>query len=190
MVRCGGGTVNNIDVARWLQENQKLLHKAVAPYAGRGMPYEDLMQEAYIAALLAIRRYDESRRWALNSWVYSEVQGYLRNAIKKNNRIQHHEYSYGLNCSSDSEKNILWHHRYACSAEDVMMCRAFIDHLFSFVESNFSKQGKEDFYALIANENIKFSAQKQNVTTRTINRRRKKIRDALADHFSGWMMAL
>lgn len=182
--------MNNIDVAQWLQENQKLLHKAVAPYAGWGIPYEDLMQEACIAALLAIRRYDESRRWALNSWVYSEIQGYLRNAIKKNNRIQNHEYLYDLNFESDAEKNVLWYNQRIYSVEDVVMHRAFIDHLFDFVESNFSEQGKEDFYALIANENINFSAQKQNVTTRTINRRRKKIRDALADHFSGWMMAL
>ncbi len=49
------------------------------------------MQEALLAALIAINKYDDERTWSLSSWVYYCVQANLSKKIKSENKYIYYE---------------------------------------------------------------------------------------------------
>ena len=67
------------DMECWILANELLIFKAAAKYRGKGIEYDDLIQEARLAALLALKSYKPEKGWEISSWVFLCVQMHLRN---------------------------------------------------------------------------------------------------------------
>lgn len=69
---------------KWLIENEKFIHKVCQPYRYR-YDYEDVVQEAFVGAAMALDRSDESRgEKAIRQFVAHYIDGYvMNNVIKK-----------------------------------------------------------------------------------------------------------
>lgn len=66
-----------MDMEDWVTENAALIMEAARPFIGMGMEYDDLSQEAMLAACCAYRKYDKTRKWSMSSWVYYNVRHHL-----------------------------------------------------------------------------------------------------------------
>lgn len=66
------------DMDSWIVTNEMLIFKAASKYRNKRVEYDDLMQEARLAAFLALRRYNPEKGWSISSWVFLCVQKHLR----------------------------------------------------------------------------------------------------------------
>lgn len=68
---------------KWLIENERFIHKVCQPYRYR-YDYEDVIQEAFIGAAIALDRSDESRgEKAIRQFVAHYIDGYVKNNVIK-----------------------------------------------------------------------------------------------------------
>ena len=83
-----------MDMEDWITENAALIMEAARPFIGMGMEYDDLSQEAMLAACCAYRKYDKTRKWSMSSWVYYNVRHHLLKKLGE-------EAQYRLNVMAD-----------------------------------------------------------------------------------------
>lgn len=83
-----------MDMEDWVTENAALIMEAARPFIGMGMEYDDLSQEAMLAACCAYRKYDKTRKWSMSSWVYYNVRHHLLKKLRE-------EAQYRLNVMAD-----------------------------------------------------------------------------------------
>lgn len=74
---------------KWLIENEKFIHKVCQPYRYR-YDYEDVVQEAFVGAIMALDRVDESKgEKAVRAFVSTYIDGYVKNNCIKKTSIVH-----------------------------------------------------------------------------------------------------
>lgn len=61
-----------------VRANAELVHRLVARFSGRGVAREDLVQEAWVALLSALGRYDASRGPSFSAYASVTVVGHLK----------------------------------------------------------------------------------------------------------------
>lgn len=84
---------------KWLIENEKFIHKVCQPYRYR-YDYEDVTQEAFVGAAIALDRADESKGdKAIRQYVAHYIDGYVKNNIIKKTcslHIPRHAWDHGV----------------------------------------------------------------------------------------------
>ena len=178
--------MTHAETERWIVENQGLIRKAIAPFVGKGVAYEDLLQEAYLATLLAIKRYDDNRQWALSTWVYTDVLGYVRNMLRKNDRIRTKEILTDSASEMNVSKSYLWRGKAQQPMEDIVAQRDFLNKVIDYVDKEFTDTKKGDFNAIVREEETRAFAAREHIATRSASRRKKKVRDSIKERFPYW----
>lgn len=69
------------DMECWIIANELLIFKAAVKYQNKGIEYDDLMQEARLAAFLALKRYNPEKGCAIGPWVFLCVEKHLRDIV-------------------------------------------------------------------------------------------------------------
>ena len=68
---------------KWLTENERFVHKVCQQYRYR-YDYDDVIQEAFVGAIAALDRVDESRgEKSVRQFVAQYIEGYVRNNVIK-----------------------------------------------------------------------------------------------------------
>lgn len=162
-----------------------LIVAAAKPYMGKGMEQEDLMQEALLAALIAINKYDDERTWSLSSWVYYCIQTYLSKKIKSENQYIYHEMPQdenGVAMAIETKRKL---NCWVSPTEDEALQHILYGQVMKFSDT-LTDSDKVYFKAIVDHENCEEFAKKQNVHRVTVCRRKRKVRDIFAENFAGW----
>lgn len=174
-----------MNTEQWIKCNMALIVAAAKPYMGKGMEQEDLMQEALLAALIAINKYDDERTWSLSSWVYYCIQTYLSKKIKSENQYIYHEMprdENGVAMAIETKRKL---NCWVSPTEDEALQHILYGQVMKFSDT-LTDSDKVYFKAIVDHENCEEFAKKQNVHRVTVCRRKRKVRDIFAENFAGW----
>lgn len=176
-----------MNVDQWIQCNQGLIVSAAKPYTKKGLEYEDLIQEANLAAVIAIKKFDESRKWSVESWVYYNIQRYLEKKVGAEIKHRKHEFTDEdlVNCNLmfvETNKD-----EWSCPTEEQAIQRVFLGEIVEFKDTVMSETEKSAFNDLITQESSQVIAERKKIHRTTVIRRKNKVRNLLTESFSGWL---
>jgi RNA polymerase sigma factor (sigma-70 family) len=66
-----------------IESNLGLVHTAAQPYRGRGVPYDDLVQEGILGLMQAVERFDPSRGVKFSTYAGWWIRGALIDALRQ-----------------------------------------------------------------------------------------------------------
>jgi RNA polymerase primary sigma factor len=66
-----------------IESNLGLVHTAAQPYRGRGVPYDDLVQEGILGLMQAVERFDPSRGVKFSTYAGWWIRGALIDAVRQ-----------------------------------------------------------------------------------------------------------
>ena len=172
--------MTKIDMDSWLVDNDLLLRKAAVPFRKKGIEYEDLMQEARLAACIAVTQYREDSGWSLNSFVFERVRYHLLDLVKK--RAKDFERTCTL---EDHNIHALIEARMCCDrcrspVEDEVIGRQLVDYVLVVMSSACVKnQDQKIFLQYVSGLSAVKIAASNNASERGVRKKIKRTSQAL-----------
>lgn len=72
---------------RLVEDNMHIAESAAAKYSGRGIEYDDLLQEAYIGLIQAANRFDGAVNESFSEYAAQRTYGSVKDALRSNNPL-------------------------------------------------------------------------------------------------------
>lgn len=176
-----------MDMEDWVTENAALIMEAARPFIGMGMEYDDLSQEAMLAACCAYRKYDKTRKWSMSSWVYYNVRHHLLKKLGE-------EAQYRLNVMADDTAVVAslqqmnrCFENWDSPTEDIALRHLLWDEIIKFRDEKLKPKERMALDSILTEVKGKEAAETQKVHRITTIRRKKKVRHILSERFSSWL---
>ena len=151
------------------------------------MEYDDLSQEAMLAACCAYRKYDKTRKWSMSSWVYYNVRHHLLKKLGE-------EAQYRLNVMADETAVVASLQQmnrclenWDSPTEDIALRHLLWDEIIKFRDEKLKPKEQMALDSILTEVKGKEAAETQQVHRITTIRRKKKVRNILTEKFSSWL---
>lgn len=174
----------------WIIANELLIFKAAAKYRNKGIEYDDLIQEARLAALLALKRFNPEKGWAISSWVFLCIQKHLRNLFIMKTR----EDSVLTTLSMEEVMRII---EEQCEKEDPcspveqeIIGQCLSEEVNRAAECLLKEVQKDNFLQMLSGIPVKKIAESDCVDARTVRYRLSKANTVMTQHLvQNWCCA-